>query len=76
MFCTVILALTTCCANSGTLVKDGVEVQVVVLILTDSPFIITRDTNGTMEKTKTKPKTENPRMSQEMAGINLYVSYQ
>ena len=33
----------------------------IVLILTDSLDIMTRDTKETMEMTKTNPKTEKPR---------------
>ena len=35
----------------------------IVLILTDSSVIMTRDTKESMESTKTKPKTAKPRMS-------------
>ena len=34
----------------------------IVFILADSSIIITRDAKGAVERTKTKPKTEKPRM--------------
>ena len=37
----------------------------IVLILANSSVIMTRDTKETMGMTKTKPKTEQPRMSKE-----------